>query len=306
MTIRHSAKVWNEIHRGLLESLRQATEKSGPDDGGTATGPAVSEVVGRLCELTAANRHYLARSFTEQEKYDCAHFHYSWLLDKLGAARVSALIAKGVEIWRQERESVWYSADIRFEYWVAREGELTLEMYAHQTIICLLSFSVAPGRLFGFEAREAILISRLQGNPGQFEQVRAATRAMSEVSPKAALFAVLAGVAKAVGIDIVVGVAAANHVSFLPDKRELLERQYDDFFRGLDGTPLAGGFYVIDLSAPAKPLTLQKTGHRVRTKKKRLLKQQISEAVAQSCALILPPPDAALTATGSKPNLESV
>lgn len=284
MTKWRTGKVWNELHRGLVESLRQAAAEGVGDSGAQA----ISEAVERLSALTGECRHYLARSFDEQEKRGCARFHYSWLLEALGPAPVCALIGGSPEIWRLERDGASYTVKIRFEHWVPREGELTLEMHRDEDLLCLLSFSVAPGRLLGLEAREAVLVCRLQGNPGEFEQIRLATKAMDEVSPRAILFAAVAGLAKAAGMDHVVGVAGANHISLLPDNRETLQRQYDDFFLALDATPLSGGFYAVDLRAPAKPLTLQKTGHRVRTRRKRLLKQQIAESVAQTWTSMFP------------------
>ena len=304
MTTWLTVKAWNEQHRELIASLRQAALgcASAEDAGAKA---ALSAAIARLAEATGAVHHYLAQSFTDPQKYACAHFHYSWLLDRLGPARVGALIAKDLEVWRLEHEGVVYSTDLRFEHWVAREGELTLESYIDKSVMCRLIFSVTPGSLFGLDAGAVILVGGLQGRAGQFEQIRQATKAMNEVSPRAALFAALAGVAAAVGIDHVVGVAGANHIGVLPDTREVFERQYDDFFRALDATPLAGGFHHIDLRAPAKPVTLQKTGHRVRTKRKRLFKQQLAETVARAWAANFPPPTEALVAAGVKPDRAS-
>ncbi len=170
-----------------------------------------------------------------------------------------------------------------------REGEMSLEMFqGEETSIAILSFSVVPGRLFALEAASVLLVSRIQGRPGVFEELRLATKAMNDVSPRAVLFAALTGIAKAAGIDFVVGVDAGNYIAFLPENREMLERQYDDFFKALEAQGPADGFYVLDLRAPPKPVTLQKTGHRVRTRKKRQFKHEVSEAVARSWSEAFP------------------
>jgi uncharacterized protein VirK/YbjX len=275
-----TGKEWNAEHRLLLARLRAAVAQGGETAG----------IVADLADLTLRSRHYLTRGLEAEAKRACSHFHYVWLREKLSAAALHSLLEGPVELWSGNPDGVCYVVGIRAEQFVAREGELSLELFANGKPLYALSFTVVPARLFEIEADAVFLVSRVQGRPDRFEDIRLATKAMSEVSPRAVLFAALSGVAGAVGIDLVLGVSAENFMNFQPDKLEALERQYDAFFAALEAEGPRGGVYLVDLGAGPKPVNSVKPGHRIRTRRKRQFKAEIAEAVGRAFAARLPPP----------------
>jgi uncharacterized protein VirK/YbjX len=274
-------KQWNEAHRNLLWELKSVLEAGFAGEAGYAD--VLQQWLDKKAQLTSSTRYYLARAFDADKKLICMRRHFGWALERLGPAGLHKLIAAPQPLWRFEADGLSYSVWARAEFWVAREGEISLEMFLSDEIsLGILTFSAVPGELFGLAATDAFLLSRIQGRPEVFEQIRVATKAMSEVAPRALLMAALAGVAKAMGVRHIVGVDAGNYVAFLPENREMLERVYDDFFKSLDAEAPIDGFYHLDLEAPPKPVTQQKVGHRTRTRRKRQFKADATETVAES------------------------
>ena len=274
------APAWNAIHRELLARLQAVVESfaSAPAFDAQAYAAALEEALPGFAALPQRNPYYLARSFGDEEKSACARRHYDWLTAALPPAALRALFARALPLWSAEIDGARYAVTLRLEEWVAREGEMTLDLYAGATDLYFLSFTVVPASLFGLEARDALLVSRIQGAPDRFEGIRQATKALSDVAPRALLFAALTGLARAAGIRHIVGVSGENFLTFLPEKAEALHRQYDDFFLSLDAQGPQGGFYIVDTQAPPKPVTQVKAGHRIRTRKKRALKEEVASA----------------------------
>ena len=158
---------------------------------------------------------------------------------------------------------------------------------------------LVPGRVFRgiISDKTAILISRLQGKVGRFEDIRIATKDMGEISPQAILVAVLAGIALAAGVRAVAGVVGANQLSFADSAAEVYERIYDGFFRSINARGPIEGFYHFELPLAERPL---EPGHRGRKKLKREFKKQImmeltvmwGRTIAGSGEPVCPPIDA--------------
>jgi uncharacterized protein VirK/YbjX len=271
-----NGKQWGEEHRVLLARLKAAVARDADGD--------VRQEIAELADLTQRNRRYLARSLDKEAQRACAEFHYRWMSERFAPAALAAMLGGRIEIWSATFDGVAYAFMAFVEPFCAREGAFTLELYANGTTLYGLSFTVVPGRLFEREEDAVFLVSRIQGRPDRYEEIKSATRAMADVSPRAALFAVLAGVAQAVGINLVLGVSAENFINYLPQNREALERQYDAFYQSLEASGPQSGIYVVDLRAEPKPVTEIKAGHRIRTRRKRQFKQQLAAAVAQSFA----------------------
>ena len=83
---------------------------------------------------------------------------------------------------------------------VDQEGELSLVFRRRGTAIFTLSFSFVPGRLCSLEDAHVLLITRIQGTKGCFEDIRMATRLMEDVSPANVLLACAAGIGLAADV----------------------------------------------------------------------------------------------------------
>jgi len=163
-----------------------------------------------------------------------------------------------------------------------REGELSLNFEVNGELVTILSFTIVPGCIVQSEAREVVLVSRVQGVRGAFEKIQRATRAMADIVPARILFAALVGFAEAFGIKAVAGINATMRPEFYyPGEAGHIQQAYDEFFAELGATRGPAGFYLGPLPLPEKPMTAIKLGHKIRTKRKRLFRLEISQRTCQ-------------------------
>ena len=223
------------------------------------------------------DRTYLANSFGDTDKYICFFHHYLFMADAVSPDAFKNMLLKEICLFRQTCGPNTYTVTLQSNQELDNEGELILQFRSGETTIYSVTFSFVPGHVFGGATGDkwVILISRLQGKVGKYEDMRQATKDMGEVSPQAILIAVLQGIALAVGVRTVAGVAATNQLSFDESEAELYEHAYDRFFRSIDATGPSGGFYFFEVPLAEKPIG---PGHRGRKRLKREFKKEITNA----------------------------
>ncbi len=114
---------------------------------------------------------------------------------------------------------------------------------------------------------------------GTFGEHQAATKAMRDVAPQAVLFAAVQGIARALKISVIAGVSGRNQVCFDEAKAALFEGAYDNFFRSIGASGPTNGFYHYRMLAPDEDKPMATAGHRRRTRLRRKVKEEITEAV---------------------------
>jgi uncharacterized protein VirK/YbjX len=247
----------------------------------TEIGPILNELV-----RAAEEGGYLAKTLSGKYNSECSSRHYLFLYKHIASDRLAHLL-DGLRIFEHQSAKAIYTITIECTLEYFQEGELSLDFRVDGVSIFVFSFMFVPGHVVGLADPDAILVSRMQGRLGRYEEVRSATRDMSDCSPQALLFAALQGIARAVGVECMAGTSAANQLCHCDDNDDLFRQAYDNFFNSVDATGPADGFYQTRISRPERPLTSIKSGHRLRTKKKRQLKHTISNAVSLTFAGIL-------------------
>jgi uncharacterized protein VirK/YbjX len=161
------------------------------------------------------------------------------------------------------------------------EGELSLNFEVNGAVVFILSFTIVPGWVVQSEAHEVVLVSRLQGVKGSYDEIQRATRALYDVAPPALLLAALCGVAEALGIKTMAGITGAMkpEFHFYEGEAAHIRQAYDGFFTELGATKGRADFYLGPMPPPEKPLTAIKQGHKIRTRKKRAFKREIAQRV---------------------------
>jgi uncharacterized protein VirK/YbjX len=162
-----------------------------------------------------------------------------------------------------------------------KEGEMSLNLRVNGDASFILSFTIVPGRVVQSKAAEVFLISRLQGAPGHFRQVRLATRTLHDVAPDAMLLAALQGMAMSYGISELVAVNSTNQIYYSDEFASQFKDAYDDFFAGLGFNQNAAGLYFSSIPIVEKPLERIKPGHKIRTREKRAFKKEIMLSCAE-------------------------
>ena len=224
-------------------------------------------------------RDYLVRKFTTSERTACFLHHYKRLQSGMPAELLLRILHEEVVLFDAQRDDVHLAISLCYSRPFEKEGELSLNLHVDGDVVFVLSFTIAPGWVVQSEAKEVLLISRLQGTNGYFSKIRSATKAMHDVGPVALLLATLDGFGRAFNISQIAGVSALRQSTYSEAMAVSYRRSYDDCFSGLNITCNPAGFFVSPLPLEDKPMSEIKKGHKIRTREKRKLKSKIAEDV---------------------------
>lgn len=222
----------------------------------------------------------LARSLTTAQRASCHLHHYSFLRSHLCPASLRQLLNREVRVFEATDQGHTFAIDLAAALPGYYEGELRLNFLADGIDIFILSFTFVPGSQVGSTARDAILISRIQGEKGAQSIIAMATRTLLGVHPQALLVSAIEGIAETLGIAEVVCVSAANQPTDSTEMHATFAQRYDEFFESWDASFSSPGFYTLPVSFPQKPLREIKLSHRPRTKKRRALKRLVADQAA--------------------------
>lgn len=232
-------------------------------------------------------RDYLALSFTVHERASCLLHHYRRMYSTLHESSLRTILQEGVTLYEMSNRAHYFALTMGlFDPNNDREGELSLHLSVDGKRVFCLSFTIVPGWVLKSEVAEILLISRLQGTPTCYPQIKLATKALHEVGPSALLLAALQGIADALGIAEIAAVNATNQSSYCEAFAASYQSAYDDFFTELAMTRTADGFFHTPAPIRHKPLTFIKQGHKLRTKEKRAFKQQIRIVCAEYFSML--------------------
>ena len=229
------------------------------------------------------SHNYLARSLTVGERASCFLHHHRRMEAVLPAGMLREILLADVRV----HEIV--EADHRFTLTIGltrqrncdKEGEWSINLLVDGEIVYVLSFTVIPGWTIGTTADEVVLISRLQGMPGRYSEIKLATRAMVDVAPGALLLAAVQGLAVTLAIGELASVSATDQSMYCKEYEAVFKSAYDEFFAELGIAKNGAGFFLSPIPIPEKPMSLVKQGHKLRTRAKRAFKAEIMLEVAE-------------------------
>lgn len=226
--------------------------------------------------------NYLSRELEEIIRYACLYNNYLYLYNSSPPKILHSMMFSNFILLEIDRDINKYTITIQISHDPIDEGELSLLFMADGSPIYTVSFTIIPGYAVGLSDRHAILISRMQGVRAKFNEIRRATKDMSDISPQAILVAALEGIGIAAGIRHIAGIRAADQASYNDNNSEILTRIYEGFYDTIGNSNINDNFCIIPVPFPKKPLKLVKPGHRLRTKLKQKIKAEIGQSV---CAL---------------------
>lgn len=227
-------------------------------------------------------RNYLSRRLTVTERTFCFSHHYKWLHDHLSSALLSKVLYGSVPLIKIAGSGRSYTIRCGTSRPIDTEGELSLSMEADGETIFILSFSIIPGRVVRSDSTDALLITRMQGTKGCFNEISLATKAMRYVAPPALLVAVLEGFGIAFGIRTLACVSGTDQTSYCWKRAAVFKAAYDAFFIDRGVAKNNAHLFVSMIPMNMKPLSAIKRGHKLRAKRRRELKRLIAEATQQS------------------------
>jgi uncharacterized protein VirK/YbjX len=235
-----------------------------------------------LSQTKSIHRKYLAKSIEGRDKYICFSQNYIYLSEKISSKAFDLMLFYDIRLFEWSLGQSVYTVDLQFNREFDNEGEMLLQfrLGGISSPLYSVAFSIVPGHVLGsIKDGYVLLISRMQGAVGGFEEIRLATKDMGEISPHAVLVAALQGIGEAIDVRTGAGVCAVNQLSYNQSEAELFDRVYDRFFRSIGATGPNNGFYLFDIPLPEKPIG---PGHRGRKQLKREFKKEISKTVCMS------------------------
>jgi uncharacterized protein VirK/YbjX len=222
--------------------------------------------------------NYLASGLSELQRARYYFFHYDFIIKHLSASLLEDLVFHQVELWSSTIDDCRHSIIVRQSSLSVVEGELSLEFNVDGACLYVLSFTIIPKDGAG---EGGILVSRMQGVRGLWDDIKRASRRMKDVSPPFALMAALQGLAQALDIESVFGVSARRQAARGAEHAGDFNTTYDQFFLSIGATEMDEMLFAAAFPLPEKPMSQVKPGHRIRTRAKRELKREIAKT-AQS------------------------
>jgi uncharacterized protein VirK/YbjX len=222
---------------------------------------------------------YLARSFTVPERAACFIHHYTRLRAEFPDRLLRQCLRADITLHEVECGASRFAFSMGLPRIWDKEGELSLNLHLDGVVVFVLSFTIVPGWIVQSQAADVLLISRIQGVYGCFNEIRRLTRALHDVGPAALLLAAFYGFAAALGIGEFAAVSATRQSSYTEELSALYIDAYDNFFIGLGLVMNDSGFFLSPIPHQDKPLSSIKQGHKLRTREKRAFKHRIAQAV---------------------------
>jgi len=224
---------------------------------------------------------YLARGLTVAQQAECFIHHYHRLPDVLPDNVLIQALLEDVLLDEIREGNDCFSVRMGLSRPWDDEGELSLTFEVNGKIVFVLSFTIIPGWVVQSEAQEVVLVSRLQGVKGSYDEIQRATKTLYDVAPPALLFAALCGIAEAFGIKAMAGINGTMkpEFHFYQGEAANIQQAYDGFFTDLGATKGPTDFYLAPMPPQEKPMTSIKQGHKIRTRKKRAFKREITQRI---------------------------
>ena len=241
-------------------------------------------VADRLTPLKYVGAH-LALSLSVSERRQALAWHYD-LLPRLLRPGLERELHNGMLIWQKEvgDDSPPLSIYLEPSRLAPMEGELQLR-FCFKSDLCVLTFLLAPGRIFDAGTTNALFVGGLQGRFASRDELREACRLNDEISPATLLILAVQAITKITRIGALVAISDEDHIS----------RSYSTFkfdYAGMwcdAGATQIGRYYRLPLETPQKPLATVQRSHRSRARRRREAKTAIREKIeSRLCQLITP------------------
>lgn len=194
-------------------------------------------------------------------------------------------LRRGIVLWQSSDGGASQSVTLKIAERTVIEGDLLLEHHLDGLSLHKLSFAFVPGRILNKACPQVLFIGGSQGLHSSAEQVRHAAKANGEITPANMLIIAMRALGLALGIDHICGVRARCQ-PVVSDRPEARVSVYDDLWlmNGGVGKP---NYYVMPVDT-SHDLTKDVEGkNRSRTRRKRRLRQGLTEAIADHARTIL-------------------
>ena len=225
---------------------------------------------------------HLALSLGPEQRRRALASHYTLLACTLSSSSRKGL-PQGLTIWRK---NVGLGPDLSITLepssLAPMEGELQLR-FSYRSSLCVLTFLVAPGDVFGVSHHSILFVGGVQGFTGIREEMREAAKLNGEIAPSAMLLLAVQAIGRGFGVGEIIGIGENEHISLGYAKSKVVF-DYRRMWMEAGGAR-RGLHYGIPFESREKPLSATSRSHRSRTRRKRaekhLLRRSIEMRVRQ-------------------------
>lgn len=222
---------------------------------------------------------YLAADISRRTRLSALTHHYNFMKDRVRNDFMGRLFGGRYVLWESVIDNTPLSISLAYpgedhDF----EGELRLFFENDAIPVYSITLTVVAGTSLGIGGEPVLLIGAVQGAGGKLELIKEATKACDD-APPSFLLAAAEGLATALNIKKLAGVSLKRQVQ----KKLLFDDlhfrfDYDKFWAPLTDEKI-GGFYLLPVPIPEKPLEQVKSNRRSRALRRRALKEQIAQRV---------------------------
>lgn len=226
---------------------------------------------------------YLARSFSVESRARILANHYAYLNGHVSKRFMRRVVDEQILLWEESKGGSLFSIGLGYPYGTDVEGDLALIFYADSSPLFVMSFTIMPGGMLAMPSGQALFVCRIQGVRGSFDAIRHATKTLGELSPSMLLFSAVRGISNALEITAIVGVSDIAQVCIGGDSSVSgAGSAYDGFWEAVGARRLSEDLHMVTAETAEKPLSMIKSNHRSRVKRRRLYKSTLVRQVEQA------------------------
>ncbi|MQA39046.1 DUF535 family protein [Rugamonas aquatica] len=239
--------------------------------------------------------NYLFSSLSIGDALGIVFHHYRVFSGKISAEFFPRLFRDKPLLWSLKQESGDFGIRMMFPHDLKRpqrmldhEGDLALVFEADNLPIYVLCMTIVPNVVarkyfHTVDNKDVIFVGRVQGVPGEFEKVRAATKRLHDITPARLLISATEAVAELFGIETIIGVSNGEQLSKRKDHDEVeCLFNYDAFWTSIGAHATHGGLFSYQLHGSEKPIEEVQQKHRSRTLAKRRFRAEVVATLGDS------------------------
>lgn len=234
-----------------------------------------------------ANRHYLCRGLSKNERVEIARYSYSLIDQVLVPASDGVFIESGVQLWQSQ------STDYRFEIRLQLgsdnlyEGGFSAVFYVNDQRVGVMSFALADGTTVGAEPGPVVIIGRNQTTSDRWYQ-KPLQDAFKQIALPYMMLASVAGIAQALGRDKFYAINETAHPHALDAASvNVMKASYSGFWEKYKAVPQRDGIVAMNVPLESTPLDQVSSNHRRRAKARREVMENVFNETAKSFSTLL-------------------
>ena len=253
---------------------------------------------GPMAEISRANSHlfkkiirpYVARSWSNERKLKALTDNYTFWQATLAPEVFRALFsANGVTLCIfTTQDGDTFELHLTYDSKFNKEGEITLELISsnHCCRISALAFHVGKERT----GKHAIVIGSLQGLAAgnDKEIIKAVSKIMHGLRPKALLFQVVQEIARYCRVDCIRGISNqehnSRHISYALNRTRRPRLTYNEFWQEMGGTLSADGFFDLPPRPQMREACQVKSNKRALYRQRYALLEQLQVGIGRTFA----------------------